>query len=203
MQLETSRLILRRWQDTDLEPFAQINSDDKVMEFISSKLSLDETVRMVERIEFGFDMSNLGLWALELKKTGEFIGFTGLSSPKFYTRFTPCTEVGWRIGQTHWGNGYATEAAKEVLRDGFERLGLHEIVSFTAAGNDRSIRVMKKLQMHSNHQDDFLHPLVTKLSLKQHVLYRISITEWRQGRILDMKSSQGIQVFPPGYALPV
>jgi RimJ/RimL family protein N-acetyltransferase len=203
MQLETTRLILRRWQDTDIEPFAQINSDDNVMEFFSSKLSLDETVRMVERIEFGFDMNNLGLWALELKKTGEFIGFTGLSSPKFYTRFTPCTEVGWRLGQAHWGNGYATEAAKEVLRDGFERLGLPEIVSFTAAGNDRSIRVMKKLQMHSNHQDDFLHPLVTKLSLKRHVLYKVSITEWRQSRIAELKNTQAMPVFQPGIAISV
>ncbi len=155
MQLETIRLLLRRWRETDIEPFAQINADEKVMEFFSSKLSFEETVRMVERIDSSFDMESLGLWALELKQTGEFIGFTGLSHPRFYTHFTPCTEVGWRLSQSHWGKGYATEAAKEVLRDGFERLGLSEIVSFTTAANDRSIRVMKKLQMHSNHQDDF------------------------------------------------
>jgi RimJ/RimL family protein N-acetyltransferase len=203
MQLETSRLLLRRWRETDMAPFAQMNSDDRVMEFFSSKLSYDETVRMVERIESSFDMDNLGLWALELKQTGEFIGFTGLSRPKFYAHFTPCTEVGWRISQAHWGNGYATEAAKAALRDGFERLGLSEIVSFTAAGNDRSIRVMKKLHMHSNHQDDFLHPLVTQISLKRQVLYKLSVKEWREIGAPELKSSLAVQVFQSASALPV
>lgn len=203
MQLETSRLLLRRWRDTDIPPFAQINSDERVMEFYSSKLSYDETVSMVERIELSFDMDNLGLWALELKQTGEFIGFTGLSRPKFYTHFTPCTEVGWRLGQAHWGNGYATEAAKAVLKDGFERLGLSEIVSFTTAGNDRSIRVMKKLQMHSNHLDDFLHPLVTQISLKRHVLYKLSAKEWRETCTTEVSGLQAVKVFHPGNALSV
>ena len=139
---------------------------------------------------------------MELKQTGEFIGFTGLSHPKFYTHFTPCTEIGWRISRAHWGNGYATEAAKEVLRDGFEKLGLTEIVSFTAAGNDRSIRVMKKLHMHSNHQDDFLHPLVTQVALQRHVLYKISASQWREMCIGDFKSSLALKVFQDSKTIP-
>ena len=159
------------------------------MEYLANKLNMDETIRMVERIEASFDTNNLGLWALALKETGEFIGFAGLSRPTFYTHFTPCIEVSWRIDAAHWDKGYAREAGKEVLRDGFERLGLSEIVSFSAAANARSIRVMKELHMQSAQEDDFLHPLVTQISLKRHVLFKIAAHAWWVRNINELKNS--------------
>jgi len=103
-----------------------------------------------------------------------FAGFTGLAVPRFEAHFTPCVEVGWRLAREHWGRGYATEAARAALADGFERLGLDEIVSFTAAGNLPSRRVMEKLGMKHDSADDFDHPsLAPGHPLRRHVLYRI------------------------------
>jgi hypothetical protein len=69
---------------------------------------------------------------VETRAAHEFIGFVGLHIPTPELPFSPCVEIGWRLAAEHWGNGYATEAARSVLRVGFQKLGLHEIVSFTA-----------------------------------------------------------------------
>lgn len=86
-----------------------------------------------------------GLWAVELKETQELIGFVGLNIPDFETNFMPAVEIGWRLGSQYWGKGYATEAALEALKAGFEQFGLSEIVSFTVPQNIKSQAVMKNL----------------------------------------------------------
>jgi len=155
------------------------------MEFFPSVLNFDESKAMVENIESKFDREGFGLWAVELLGDGRFIGFVGLSEPKFQAHFTPCVEVGWRIAREYWGSGYATEAAKVSIQDGFERLSLPEIVSLTAAINKKSIRIMEKIGMKQNPADDFLHPLIDDGHiLKPHVLYRLGKSDWlsRNGR---------------------
>lgn len=91
--LETSRLILRRWLPGDVVPFAAMNADDDVMEFFPRKFSHEQTVDMVATIESDFDSEGFGLWAVEIKATGEFIGYTGLGRLEFDAHFTP--NVGW------------------------------------------------------------------------------------------------------------
>jgi RimJ/RimL family protein N-acetyltransferase len=177
--LSGQRLILRRWRESDLEPFSVINADPIVMEFYPRTFSLKETRAAIEKIEADFDSHGFGLWALELRKTSRFIGYVGLSRPTFQAHFTPCIEIGWRISKEHWGKGFATEAAREVIRDAFERLQLGEVVSYTAAVNARSIRVMEKISMLRNKQDDFLHPLIEDdHPLKPHVLFRLPKIHW-------------------------
>jgi RimJ/RimL family protein N-acetyltransferase len=118
-----------------------------------------------------------GLWAVEVPGVAPFIGFTGLSVPHFEAPFTPCVEIGWRLAREHWGCGYAPEAARAALSFGFERLGLAEIVAFTAAGNARSRRVMEKIGMTHDPADDFEHPsLPAGHRLRRHVLYRALAT---------------------------
>lgn len=174
MHLKTKRLILRRWKTSDVEPFFALNSDPEVMRHFPSILSIDQTKSFIAAAEAHFDREDFGLWALELAETNEFIGFTGLSIPKFTSHFTPCVEVGWRLAHKFWGNGYAPEAAREALRDGFERMGLPEIVSFTATVNTNSIRVMEKLNMKRDPAEDFDHPNVAEgHHLRRHVLYRL------------------------------
>lgn len=172
--LESERLLLRRWKPTDLEPFAALNADAAVMEHFPKPLTRDESDAFVGRIEETFDRRGLGLWAVEPRDSGRFIGYVGLWPATFDAHFTPAIEVGWRLAHASWGHGFAPEAARRVLDDGFGRLGLDEIVSFTAVGNDRSRRVMTKIGLTHDEADDFDHPSVPVESpLRRHVLYRL------------------------------
>ncbi len=180
--LETERLLLRRWRSADAIPFAALNADPAVMRYFPRPLTTDESKSFIAAAEAHFEREGFGLWAAELKRTGEFIGFVGLSIPRFQAHFTPCVEVGWRLASSHWGKGYAPEGAIEVLRDAFSRIKLPEVVSFTASCNQKSIRVMEKIGM--SHSGVFGHPLVAQDNeLFEHVLYRISRADWPSGAV--------------------
>ena len=172
--IETDRLLLRRWRDQDREPFARINADPIVMEHFPAALSPAESDRLIDNIEAHFERQGFGLWAAELRATGEFIGFIGLAVPRFQAAFTPCVEIGWRIDTAYWGMGLATEGARAALHLGFGNFRLDEIVSFTVPANLRSRRVMEKLGMTHDPRDDFDHPnLPVGHPLRHHVLYRL------------------------------
>jgi RimJ/RimL family protein N-acetyltransferase len=176
-RVRTERLILRDWRDEDLALFAELNADPEVMEWFPSVLTRAESDVAAERIRRELAERGFGLWAVEAPGVAPFVGFTGLSVPRFSAHFTPCVEIGWRIAREHWGRGYAPEAARAAFAFGFERLGLDEIVSFTAVGNAKSRRVMEKLGMTYDPADDFDHPsLPPGHPLRQHVLYRIRRT---------------------------
>ena len=170
----TERLILRPWRDDDLAPFAALNADPTVMEHFPATLSRAESDALAARIRADMAERGFGLWAVEAPGVAAFVGFTGLSVPRFEAHFTPCVEIGWRIAREHWGRGYAPEAARAALAHAFGPLGLDEIVSFTTADNRNSRRVMEKLGMAHNPADDFDHPnLAPGHPLRRHVLYRI------------------------------
>ncbi|MDJ0900703.1 MAG: GNAT family N-acetyltransferase [Xenococcus sp. MO_188.B8] len=172
--LQTQRLILRDWQSSDLEPFAQMNADAEVMKYFPASLSRQESDRLVERIENHHQIHGFGLWAVEERSTGSFIGSVGLNMPSFQAHFTPTVEVGWRLARPFWGQGYATEGARKAISYGFEIIELSEIVSFTSQLNLRSIAVMKRLGMTYQTADDFDHPrLPSGHPLQRHVLYRL------------------------------
>ena len=174
-ELRTERLVLRRWRAADREPFAALNADPVVMEHFVAPLSRAESDDLVDRIEDTFDREGWGLWAVEVAETGTFIGFTGLWPARFEAHFTPAVEVGWRLAQVGWGQGFATEAARATLQDGFERFAFDEIVSMTSVGNTRSQRVMQKLGMTRDPADDFDHPNVPDgHPIQRHVLYRLA-----------------------------
>jgi RimJ/RimL family protein N-acetyltransferase len=171
--IETARLVLRRWRDEDRVPFAALNADFEVMEFFPSALTRRESDDLVDRIESVFAERGFGLWALEVKATGTFIGFTGLNPVAFEAPFCPAVEVGWRLAREAWGSGFASEAARASLADGFDEVGLDEVVSFTFAGNRRSRAVMERIGMHRDPAEDFLHPRLVGHPLAPHVLYRM------------------------------
>lgn len=168
--LDTARLILRRWRDDDGGPFAALNADPVVMEHFVAPMTREQSDDFVDRIEAHFDEHGWGLWAVEVKSTGSFAGFIGLWPPNWKPELV---EVGWRLAHEFWGHGYAPEGAAAVVADGFDRLGLEEIVSFTAMANERSQRVMQKIGMTRDPSDDFDHPNVPEgHPLRRHVLYR-------------------------------
>ena len=172
---ETPRLILRDWSENDLGPFARMNADPRVMEFFPHPLDDRQTRDFYQRIRTEIDRQGYGLWALEDKQDGRFIGFTGFHAVGFEAFFTPAIEIGWRLCHDVWGQGLASEAAAACLSYGEQVLGLHEICSFTTVVNRRSQRVMQKIGMERIAEFD--HPrLPIEHPLSRHVLYRVVLT---------------------------
>ena len=113
----------------------------------------------------------MGLWAVEVD--GAFAGFTGLAETNFKAHFTPCIEIGWRFRREFWGRGIAYSAALAAESFAFQNLKLSELVSFTAAINARSRRLMERLGFTRKESDDFAHPSIAEDNvLRLHVLYR-------------------------------
>lgn len=186
IELDTPRLRLRRWRTADRQPFAALNADPEVMEFFPSPLARAESDALADRIEAAFELQGWGFWAVESKAGGDFIGFVGLAVPRADLPFSPCVEVGWRLAREHWGQGYASEAARAALNAGFEQLGLEQIVSFAVLANRRSRAVMERIGMLDS-GEDFEHPaLAVGSALRRHCLYRITRAQWagseRSGR---------------------
>ncbi len=174
-ELRTRRLLLRRWQEQDLEPFSAISADPKVMEYFPSTLTTEQSAALIERNEASFDAHGYGLWAVELCGEAALIGFVGALAVEDDLPFYPAVELGWRLGHEFWGRGIATEGARVVSEYAFQTLGLRELVAYTAARNLRSQRVMERLGMRHDPAEDFLHPkLFPDHPLAPHVLYRLS-----------------------------
>jgi RimJ/RimL family protein N-acetyltransferase len=171
--LETPRLLIRPWRESDREPFRRMNADPRVMEYFASPLTPEQSDAMIDRIEAHAVRYGFGFFAAELRTTGEWIGMVGLAHVPFEAHFTPCVEIGWRLAAAHWSQGYATEGAREWLRYARDALGLAEVVAFTVPANLRPRRVMEKLGMVRDPADDFDHPRLPEgHPLRRHVLYR-------------------------------
>lgn len=171
--LETERLILRQWRDSDLQAMATINQDPKVMEHFAATRSLEETKAFINSNKTLFKDLGYCFYATELKQTHELIGFVGIA-PVYEMPCTPAIEIGWRLGTKFWGQGLATEAAKAVIDYAFNALGIGELVSFTATTNKKSERVMQRLGFIRSEKDDFDHPrIVDGHPLKRHIFYRL------------------------------
>lgn len=174
---ETNRLGFRLWNENDRENFENMNGNQDVMRFFPKTLDKKGSDELLDKINNHFNDYGYGLWAVELKKSNELIGFIGLVNKTSDAYFTPCIEIGWRLNNVFWNKGYATEGAKACLEYGFEKLGIDEIYSFTAVVNKPSINVMKKIDL--TFMDEFNHPSVDKASiLSKHVLYKIINEDW-------------------------
>ncbi len=171
----TARILLRAWRPADRDAFAALNADPVVMEHFPGTASRAESDVFADMIEAEFATEGFGLWSVEIPGVTQFAGFTGLHRVQWEAHFTPAVEIGWRFAEAHWGQGYATEAAQEALRRGFDEHALEEIVSFTVPANARSRRVMEKIGMTRDADGDFDHPRLPEgHQLRRHVLYRIS-----------------------------
>jgi len=177
--LDTPRLRLRQWRESDYLPFAQLNADAEVMRYFPKPLTRDESDAVAKRIQGLIHDNGWGFWAVELKQTGEFIGFVGLHFQDAAIPHTPFVEIGWRLSSNHWGKGYAPEAAEQALAFAFDQLEMAEVYAFTPLPNKPSQRVMEKIGM-SNINKDFDHPKLDKgHPMERHCLYKISAKEWR------------------------
>lgn len=174
--IETKRLTLRSWKESDIGEFIRMNQDREVMRYFPNVLTGEESIDFARRIQKEFEEKGYGLYAVEEKESETFLGYVGLHQANFEADFTPCVEIGWRLKREAWGKGYATEAAKACLAYAFETLKLDKIYSFTAKINQPSKNVMKKIGME--YLKDFDHPqLSSGHPLEKHVLYIISSNE--------------------------
>ncbi|MFS8183596.1 GNAT family N-acetyltransferase [Pseudovibrio denitrificans] len=176
-RIETERLVLRKWEERDLDGLVEMNSDPRVMEFFPDVMSRDESAHMHERLMAKQDELGFACPVVEDRASGRFLGFCGLNIPTYPKPlpFDPCVEMGWRLIPDAWGKGVAQEAANFWLGFGFETLEADEIVAFTTETNWRSQKLMQRLGMERNPADDFDHPMLEEgHPLLRHVLYRLN-----------------------------
>lgn len=178
-QLTTERLGLRAFRADDLDDFAAMNADPRVMEHFPATLDREESKGLMDRINQRLDEFGFTFWAAELLATQELIGFIGIVRCAMETDFTPCVEIGWRLLPQFWGKGLASEGARESLRAGFEDYELKEIYSFAPNTNLSSYKVMQRIGM--TYKDTFVHPAFAKDNpLNPMHLYHLTREDWEQ-----------------------
>lgn len=172
--IKTERLILRGWHTDDLRAFAAMNSDPRVMEYFPSTLTFEQSDKRLAGIQDQIRKDGFCWHAVERRDSGEMIGFAGLARIGYQAEYAPAVEIGWRLVPSSQGMGFATEAARAVLRHGFDNLGLDEVISLASEGNVGSIAIMRKIGMSEDADGRFNHPsLIASPHLNPCVLYRI------------------------------
>ena len=172
--IETDRIRLRRWEEKDNAPFAELNANPAVMTYLGQPLTRAKGDAAIEAQLDLMDKGEPAFWAAALRENDALIGCIGVKRVTFEAHFTPCYEIGWRLVQEHWGKGYATEGASAALRHAFANWDMTVIHSFTVHANIKSQAVMERIGMKHIEDGDFDHPSLAKDDpLLGHVLYRI------------------------------
>jgi RimJ/RimL family protein N-acetyltransferase len=152
----SERLGFRAWHPTDLEAMSAINADEEVMRYFESTISKAETRAFINRMNRELKETGHCYFAVEILESETLIGCIGLSKKNFKSDFTPCVDIGWRLGSEFWGKGYATEGAKRCLEYAFSELNIHRVFAITPVVNKPSVRVMEKIGMEKH--STFIHP---------------------------------------------
>jgi RimJ/RimL family protein N-acetyltransferase len=170
--IETDRLRLRQWRESDRLPWRAMNADPEVMRFFPATLSDAEADRLMDRCRDLIAGGGLCFWAVERKADGVFLGFVGLNQIGHDIPLKGQWEAGWRLARHAWGAGYASEAARASLAHGFETMGLERIVAYTASTNLPSMAVMQRIGMVPVPAEDFDHPVLPEgHPLRRHVVW--------------------------------
>ncbi len=179
-EIETARLRLRQWNGDDVERWADMNADPRVMKFFVEIAPRERSREQAARMRADLQRNGYGWFVMERKDVPGFAGILALDDIRYELPFRPLREIGWRLPVESWGHGYATEGARALLQFAFERLRWPRVVAMTAAVNAPSRRVMERLGMTHDPSEDFEHPRVPDgHDLKQHVLYR-SAAPWAE-----------------------
>lgn len=170
--IRTPRLLLRNWEPTDLDDLHAVNSNPNVMRHFPSVMTKEETAAQLERFRVHQAKEGFSYFAAEIRETGECIGFIGMARQTYESAFTPCVDIGWRLKESAWGNGYATEGAKACLEFAWNELKLPEVYAIAVLQNKPSFRVMEKIGMR--YYGDFFHPALADYpEIQQCKTYRI------------------------------
>ncbi len=177
--IETSRLGLRAWKDSDLDTFSAMNSDESVMKYFPKKFRLnkEESKKSIEGFMDHYHKHGFTYFATDLLADDEFIGFIGMKTLGFDAFFTPGVDIGWRLSKDYWGRGLATEGAIAARNYFFEHFNYDKLFSLTPIQNQPSWSVMEKIGMEKIGVFD--HPLIdANDELQKHVVYHITKAQW-------------------------
>jgi len=174
--IETPRLFLRGWRDSDRQPFAAMNADPAVREYLGPVQTRAETDADIDRLAAMQASHGHSFWAMERQEDGRFLGFCGLKiAPERIPGIEGAIEIGWRLARHAWGVGYAREAAEASLKWGFANLPVDRIIAITTPANVRSWGLMLRLGMVRRNDLDFAHPaLAADEPLSAHITYELS-----------------------------
>ncbi|WP_338845641.1 GNAT family N-acetyltransferase [Massilia sp. W12] len=177
-ELHSQRLSLTGWREEDLAPFAELNGDAHALRFFPHTLTREESDQMTFRIHTRMQEFGWGLWALRVGPERRFAGFVGLLIPRPELPLPPALEIGWRLRQDCWGQGYAREAAKLARDFAFHQLGEQDLISITSLHNQPSWRVMQAIGMQDSGQR-FDHPAYEEGDARaQHCVYTLNRAAW-------------------------
>jgi RimJ/RimL family protein N-acetyltransferase len=173
--VETERLILRSYHEADREPFAVLNGDPRVGDWVAGALDRAGSDALMDRITGQIQSDGMGFWAAERKTDSRLVGFVGLQRMKPGLPTPGAAEIGWRLIPEVWGEGLATEGALGAVRHAFENLGEPRVVAITADSNLRSQAVMRKIGMSERQDLAFDHPVLAEgHPLRRHVFFEIA-----------------------------
>jgi RimJ/RimL family protein N-acetyltransferase len=180
MMLETERLILRPFEKSDLKAVAAMLADPRARQFLGGAKTYEQATLWLERMMAEFAEHGVGFMPIEMKQTGDLIGYAGLREIPYELAFTPATEIGWALAADHWRQGYASEAADRWLAYAFEDTPREEIVAFAAIANLPSLAVMRRIGMRRDAARDFDHPRVmsSEIGYKRHQVHVMTRDEW-------------------------
>jgi RimJ/RimL family protein N-acetyltransferase len=151
--LQTDRLILRMFRESDLEAYAEMCGDAEVMRYLGGvPMTRSEAWRNMAMVVGHWKLRGFGLWAVEVRQSGAFAGRVGCWRPEGW----PGMELAWTLRRAFWGHGYATEAARAALDLAFGPLGQTHVISMIDSENQPSIRVAQRLRMRLEGQADLM-----------------------------------------------
>lgn len=171
---ETERLILRNWRDGDRADYIATCNSEAVTTHLNGPASLEDIDAALARIAASQSEHGFSFWAVERKVDGAFLGYCGLRICDDLKPFRGDVEIGWRLREDAWGQGYALEAAQAAFNWAWANLAAGRIVSFTIPANEPSWRLMERLGMSRRQDLDFTHPrFPADHPLSRHITYVI------------------------------
>jgi ribosomal-protein-alanine N-acetyltransferase len=176
IHIETDRLILRDIEETDAEGIFALDSDPRVHTYLGTRPieSLEEARGIIQYIRQQYVRNGIGRWAIIDKKSNDFIGWTGLKYEQQVRSEFGYYDIGYRLRTQYWGQGIATETARECLNYGFEKMNLNEICGAADVRHQASNHILQKIGLKFSEQFEFEGTLAN--------FYRMDRTRWEQNK---------------------
>lgn len=181
--IETERLILRPFRQSDLDALAAIVTDIRTRRYLGGRPHPDPQAWLDEELETQ-ERTGIGFMPIVLRSDGNMIGYAGLRNIPYDLAFTPAVDIGWVLAHDAQGHGYATEAARGWLDHGFSKMKPDEIVAYTSIGNTASVAVMKRLGMQADPARNFDHPRATNgaYEIRRQTVHAITREDWLKAK---------------------